>query len=149
MRAAKMARLRSVYRSRRAPYGVNSSPDGTYALGCGRLSLTVPMFQLHKRAEVFAGRIKPRDAVVPEPEVGLGPLHEVVDCRGIAYTAIFLDAVISEWNIDEAMNTRKNKDGKTPNSSVQRSDLDYQAGHISTSMSEPSDAPDRWIMMLY
>ncbi len=132
----------------KSPHGVNISPDGKYAMCAGKLSPTVTVVQLDKLADVFAGKIKPRDSVVAEPEVGLGPLHTAFDGRGNAYTSIFIDSVITKWNIDNAIAAFKSKDGKTPNPIVQKIDVHYQVGHTNASMSETKDADGKWLVAL-
>ncbi len=132
----------------KSPHGVNVSPDGKYAMCAGKLSPTVSVVQIDKLAAAFAGKIKPRACVVAEPEVGLGPLHTAFDGKGNAYTSIFIDSVMTKWNIAKAIKAFKSKDGKTPNPILQRLDVHYQVGHTNASMSETKDADGRWLIAL-
>ncbi len=132
----------------KSPHGVNVSPDGKYAMCAGKLSPTVSVVQIDKLASAFAGKIKPRDCVVAEPEVGLGPLHTAFDGRGNAYTSIFIDSVMTKWDINKAIQAYKSPDGKTPNPVIQKLDVHYQVGHTNASMSETKDADGKWLMAL-
>jgi len=123
------------------PHGVNIDPTGTYAIASGKLSPTVSVIPLAKIDDAFAGKIKtPRDCVVAEPEVGLGPLHTAFDGRGNAYTSIFIDSVCTKWNIATAVA------GKDP--VLQKIDVMYQPGHVNATMSETKDADGKWLMSL-
>ena len=124
----------------KSPHGVNVDPTGRYAICAGKLSPTVSVVDLEKVDEAFAGKIKPRDCVVAEPEVGLGPLHTAFDNRGDAYTSIFIDSVVTQWNIGEAVAGR--------NPVKQKLDVHYQIGHINASMSETKEADGNWVIAL-
>jgi nitrous-oxide reductase len=91
-------------------------------------------------ADAFAGKITPRDCVVAEPEVGVGPLHTAFDDKGNAYTSIFIDSVVTKWNIAKAI--------KGENPVIQKLDVHYQVGHINASMSETKDADGKWVISL-
>ncbi len=124
----------------KSPHGVNVDPTGRYAVCSGKLSPTVSVVELKKIGEAFEGKIKPRACVVAEPEVGLGPLHTAFDNRGDAYTSIFIDSVVTQWNIADAVAGR--------NPVKQKLDIHYQIGHINASMSETKDADGNWVVAL-
>lgn len=125
----------------KSPHGVNIDPTGTYAVCSGKLSPTVSIIPLDKIDQAFAGKIKnPRDCVVAEPEVGVGPLHTAFDNKGNAYTSIFIDSQLTKWNIAKAVA------GKNP--VVQKLDVNYQVGHVNASMSETKEADGQWVVSL-
>ncbi len=124
----------------KSPHGVNVDPTGKYAVCSGKLSPTVSVVELAKVDAAFAGKIKPRDCVIAEPEVGLGPLHTAFDNKGNAYTSIFLDSQVTKWNIAKAIA------GKNP--VIEKVDVHYQIGHINASMSETKDADGAWMIAL-
>ena len=123
-----------------SPHGVNIDPTGRYAICSGKLSPTCSVVDLRKVADAFDGKIKPRDCVVAEPEVGLGPLHTAFDGRGNAYTSLFLDSAIVKWNIARAVA------GENP--IVDKLDIHYQIGHINASNSETKRADGKWLIAL-
>jgi nitrous-oxide reductase len=129
----------------KSPHGVNIDPTGKYAICAGKLSPTVTVVQIDKLDDVFAGKIKPRDAVVAEPEVGLGPLHTAFDGRGNAYTSIFIDSVITKWDIAKAIEAY-NDESIDP--ILQKLDVNYQVGHTNASMSETKDCDGKWLIAL-
>lgn len=129
----------------KSPHGVNISPDGLYAICAGKLSPTCSVVSIEKLAEAFAGDIEPRACVVAEPEVGLGPLHTAYDGRGNAYTSIFIDSVVTKWNIDKAI---AKHGGEDVDPIIEKIDVHYQIGHINASMSETKDADGKWLIAL-
>ena len=131
----------------KSPHGVNIDPTGKYAVVSGKLSPTCSVVEIDKIADAFAGKIKPRDTVVAEPEVGLGPLHTAFDNRGNAYTSIFLDSVVTKWNIAKAIEAYSKK-AKEPNPVIEKIDVHYQIGHINASMSETKEADGKWLIAL-
>jgi nitrous-oxide reductase len=129
----------------KSPHGVNIDPTGKYAVCSGKLSPTCSVIEIAKLEAVFAGEIEPRAAVVAEPEVGLGPLHTAFDDRGNAYTSIFIDSVITKWNIAKAIEAFNDE---TVNPIIQKIDVHYQVGHTNASMSETKEADGKWLIAL-
>jgi nitrous-oxide reductase len=127
------------------PHGVNTTPDGKYFVCCGKLSPTTTVIERAKVMDWFDGKLKePRDTVVAEPEVGLGPLHTAFDGRGNAYTTLFLDSQMVKWNIDAAIKAfAGDKNAKVV---VDRIDVHYQPGHTNASMSETREADGKWLI---
>lgn len=130
----------------KSPHGVNVDPTGRYAVVAGKLSPTVTVIEIEKIADAFAGDIEPRDTVVAEPEVGLGPLHTAFDDRGNAYTSIFIDSIVTKWNIARAIEAHGGAEDVDP--ILGRLDVHYQIGHINASMSETREADGRWLIAL-
>ncbi|MBJ7310364.1 TAT-dependent nitrous-oxide reductase [Rugamonas sp. CCM 8940] len=125
------------------PHGVNASPDGKYFVCSGKLSPTATVIELALVQKWFAGELKDaRDAVVAEPEIGLGPLHTAFDGKGNAFTTLFLDSQIVKWNVDKAI--AHFKGDKTAKVVVDRIDVHYQPGHGYSSMGETKEADGKY-----
>lgn len=127
------------------PHGVNISPDGKYYACSGKLSPTASVIEHELVLKWFDGELAdPRDAVVAEPEIGLGPLHTGFDNKGNAYTTLFLDSQIVKWNVAEAIKAYK---GDTNAKAVlDRIDVHYQPGHGFTSMGETREADGKYFL---
>ncbi|OZA28526.1 MAG: nitrous-oxide reductase [Hydrogenophilales bacterium 17-64-11] len=127
------------------PHGVNISPDGKYYACSGKLSPTASVIEHELVLKWFDGGLaNPRDAVVGEPEIGLGPLHTGFDNKGNAYTTLFLDSQIVKWNVEAAIKSYKGDKSAKP--VVDRLDVHYQPGHGFTSMGETKEADGRFFL---
>src|SRR5690625_2290484 len=128
------------------PHGLNTSPDGKYFIANGKLSPTCSVIAIDRLDDLFADKYEdPRDVVVGEPELGLGPLHTTYDGRGNAYTTLFIDSPVVKWNMEDAV---RHYNGEDVNYIRQKIDVHYQPGHNHATLSESKDADGKYLFSL-
>ena len=119
------------------PHGCDVTPDGKYVMGTGKLSPTVTVIDISQIDKVE----NTRDAIVGQPEVGLGPLHTTFDGRGNAYTSLFVDSQIVKWNIAKAV-------AGDPTYIVDRVDVHYNVGHTQATLAETMKPTGEYLIAL-
>ncbi|SEL32362.1 TAT-dependent nitrous-oxide reductase [Haloferax larsenii] len=124
----------------KSPHCVEVEPNGKYAMVAGKLSPTVSIIDIEK----LGSASDPKDTIVGQPKLGLGPLHTTYDGRGHAYTSLFIDSQVVKWDIETAVNSPK----KSEDAILGKIDVHYNPGHIQAIQAMSTEPTGDWLVVL-
>ncbi|AFK20926.1 nitrous-oxide reductase (plasmid) [Haloferax mediterranei ATCC 33500] len=124
----------------KSPHCVEVEPNGKYAMVAGKLSPTVSIIDIEKLGTAS----DPKDTIVGQPKLGLGPLHTTYDGRGHAYTSLFIDSQVVKWDIETAINSPK----KSEDAILGKIDVHYNPGHIQAIQAMSTEPTGDWLVVL-
>ncbi|WP_435096702.1 TAT-dependent nitrous-oxide reductase [Halorubrum sp. N11] len=124
----------------KSPHGVSVTPDNKYAIASGKLDPTASVIDIDAIDEVD----DPTDAIVGQPQLGLGPLHTAYDGRGHAYTTLFIDSQVVKWDIEAAVEAEP----KSESPVIEKIDVHYNPGHLIAAESYTEDPAGDWLISL-
>ncbi len=124
----------------KSPHGLDVDPTGRYATASGKLSPTVTMVEIDKIREVD----DLENAIVGQPNVGLGPLHTTWDGRGNAYTTLFIDSQVAKWSIQDAVKAERGSADPVRG----KVDVHYNPGHLQAAEAETVSPSGDWLVSL-
>ena len=126
------------------PHGVNISPDGKYYVCSGKLSPTASVIDHSLVLKWFDGELaNARDAVVAEPEIGLGPCIPASTTRAMP-TPRSSSTARSSSGTSRPRSSPSRVTRKLP--VLDRIDVHYQPGHGFTSMGETKESDGRFFV---
>lgn len=133
----------------KSPHGIDVDPSGKWVVASGKLEPSASVFNFEK----FLNAVEDEDfqdtfrgvPVVNQERIlegmvptGMGPLHTEYDGRGNAYTSVFIDSVVTKWELPPwTEEERKDLEQVV----VDKIDVHYNIGHLVVA---GADSQDPW-----
>ena len=127
------------------PHGCNMAPDKVHLCIGGKLSPTVSVIDVRKLDAFFKTMPIRGPALWPNLNWVLGRSTPAFDGKGRAYTTLFLDSQVVQWDIAKAVQAYAGEDADPI---LSKTDVHYQPGHNSTAEGETLDASDKFYITM-